>query len=210
MWIVALSAALVGFIHSLAPGHWLPVVLMAKARKWNMRQAIVGASIAALGHILIASGIGIAAHTLGAHFIAEKVEAWEPVAAFCLIVFGVSYSFISLFYHRKCHGHEHHGPVYKEGMLPYFFLFTVGLNPCVAVLPLFAASVGFGGLSLFVTIALFSVGALSASVGGSLLVSKGWLRLDHPLFEHYGETLTGFVVALMGAFLWFFPHTHDL
>ncbi|MBU6376414.1 MAG: hypothetical protein KGQ59_10490, partial [Bdellovibrionales bacterium] len=47
------SAAWVGFVHSLAPGHWLPVVLLAKARKWSPKKASAAALIAAFGHVMI-------------------------------------------------------------------------------------------------------------------------------------------------------------
>ena len=43
--ILALSAGFVGFIHSLSPGPWLPVVLMVKARKWHLAQAALAARL---------------------------------------------------------------------------------------------------------------------------------------------------------------------
>lgn len=56
--------------------------------------------------------------------------------------------------------------------------------------------------------AAFSIGVIVALLGGSLLVSRGLVKLDHPVFEHYGDVITGLGVAAMGLVLIFFPHTH--
>ena len=48
------------------------------------------------------------------------------------------------FNHSSCHGHTHHGPDPRRDLrvkkTPFLFLFTLGLSPCVAVLPVFAAA----------------------------------------------------------------------
>ena len=37
----------------------------------------------------------------------------------------------------------------------------------------------------------FSLGVAAALSGASLVVSAGALKLDHPIFEHFGDVLTG-------------------
>lgn len=209
MLAIALSAAFVGFIHSLSPGHWLPVVLIVKARRWGHFHAALASLIAASGHILVSVSLGIIASLVGNRFFEDHLHEVEENAGWILIAFGIFYALYSRRKHHDCHGHEHHGPKPpKSGKGAFVFLFSLGLSPCFAVLPVFATAVGFGNKSLALAMAAFSLGVITALMGGSLLVSRGLVKLDHPLFEHHGDTLAGAGVALMGIFLLVFPHAH--
>jgi len=211
MTAIAFSAFFVGFIHSLSPGHWLPVVLVVKARRWGMGHAAIAALTAASGHILVSVSLGVLAAILGNELFGDHLEVIEENAGWILISFGVIYAVYSKFKHQDCHGHEHHGPKPPpKAKGPYLFLFSLGLAPCFAVLPIFATAVGFGNTSLVMSMAAFSIGVVAALMGGSLLVSRKLVKLDHPLFEHHGDTLAGAGVALMGVFLLVFPHAHHV
>jgi hypothetical protein len=203
------SAAFVGFVHSLSPGHWLPVVLMVKARKWDTAQAAFGAVVAASGHIFVSISLGFVALFIGTRFFEPHLHEIEEHAGLILILFGVAYAIYSRYHHRHCHGHEHHGPDPRaSGKAPYVFLFSLGFSPCFAVLPVFGTAIGSGSAVLLGAMVAFAVGVLGALLGGSLLVSRGLVKLDHPVFEHYGDVITGLGVAAMGILLLVFPHTH--
>jgi len=210
MMLLALSAAFVGLVHSLAPGHWLPVVLMTKAKRWPTRTAIMGAIMAASGHVLVSVTLGILGVTLGAQLLMAHEENIEHYGGLGLVVFGLAYAVWSLLRHKSCHGHEHHGPVPtgKEKRGPFAFLFMLGFSPCVAVLPVFVAAAPLGIHVLISTMVAFAVGVIGALVGATLLVSYGVMRLDHPIFEHYGDVITGVGVAALGLALFLLPHMH--
>ncbi len=202
---VALSAGFVGLVHSLAPGHWLPVVLMAKARRWDLRQAVSGALVAAAGHIAISVVLAVGGIEIAAHLV-ESVEARvERYSGAALLVFGLAYSLWAFFRHSGCHGHTHHGPDPRRSRSPYLFLLSLGFSPCIAALPLFAAAAPGGAWAVAATMAAFAGGVLLALVGSTVLVSLGFMRLDHPVFEHYGDVITGLGVAAIGAFLFLHP-----
>src|SRR2546423_612091 len=110
MLILAFSAIFVGLVHSLAPGHWLPVVLMAKARKWPLRTALTGAVLAASGHVLLSIGLGLLSIWLELHYLAHYEAEIERYSGLALILFGLIYAGYSYFRHSHCHGHTHHGP----------------------------------------------------------------------------------------------------
>lgn len=209
--LLALSAAFVGLIHSLSPGHWLPVVLMVKARKWDLAHAAWAAVVAAAGHIFVSLGLGIVGAFVGKTLFAPQLHELEEHAGVILITFGLAYAVYSRFHHRHCHGHEHHGPdPRKKGKrAPYLFLFSLGFSPCFAVLPVFATAIGMGTAVLISCMIAFSIGVLLALVGGSLLVSHRLVKLDHPIFEHHGDLITGLGVAFMGVILTLFPHVHS-
>jgi len=203
MIIIAFSAAFVGLVHSLSPGHWLPVVLMAKSRKWSLKTAVLGAAVTASGHILLSIALGLLSIFIGAHFFSQYETEIEGYAGLGLGAFGLIYAGMAFFRHSHCHGHTHHGPDPRGKKAPFVFLFSLGFSPCVAVLPVFAAAAAEGSLATILTLISFSLGVLVSLVGSTLLVSRGFVKLDHPLFEHYGDVITGCGVAVMGLILFF-------
>ena len=206
MILLALSSAFVGLVHSLAPGHWLPVVLLAKGRRWPMKTALGGALVAALGHILLSISLGLISIYAGIHLFAEYEEQIERYAGIGLAIFGLAFAAQALFRHSSCHGHTHHGPDFPRKGKPFLFLFSLGLSPCIAVIPVFIAAASKGSFAMVLSFLSFSIGVLAAFVGSTLLVSLGLVKLDHPLFEHYGDVITGCGVALMGGALFLFSH----
>jgi ABC-type nickel/cobalt efflux system permease component RcnA len=217
MIILASSAALIGFVHSLAPGHWLPVVLLAKARKWSLQTALLGAAVAASGHILISNAIGAASIWVGSKFFASHADAienyGERYGSLLLILFGLAYAASAYFRHSHCHGHTHHGPdpgpalkgSKKKRKTPFVFLFSLGFSPCIAVLPVFATAAVKGAAAVLLAMVSFSVGVLLALMGSTVLASHGLAKIDHPIFEHYGDVLTGLGIFLMGVIFFFIP-----
>jgi nickel/cobalt exporter len=199
------SGAFVGLIHSLAPGHWLPVVLLTKARRWSHSSAIRGALTAASGHVLVSLTLGVVALVIGAK-LSEGHEAFiERFAGLGIATFGVGYAVMNWKRHSHCHGHEHHGPDPRGEKRPYRFLFLMGLSPCVAALPVFAAAAPMGVVAVAMTMLAFAAGVVAALLGATMLVTFSAVKLDHPIFEHHGDVLTGATVALMGLLVFLLP-----
>jgi nickel/cobalt exporter len=110
--IVALcaTAATLGFLHTLAgPDHYLPFVVMAKARGWTTRKTLALTALCGLGHVgssILIGAIGIA-FGLGV----AKIEIFEGVrgglAAWLFILFGLGYFLWGLRRGLKNRGHRH-------------------------------------------------------------------------------------------------------
>lgn len=204
MTVLVMSAAFVGLVHSLSPGHWLPVVMMTKARRWPVSTAMLGAFVAASGHIILSVALGLLASEVEAKVLMRQESNIERYSGLVLLAFGTIYAWVAYRRHGHCVGHSHHGPeVPKKTKGPFMFLFSVGFSPCVAALPVFAAAALHGSAPLFLSVAAFSVGVLAALMGATALVSLGMWKLDHPILEHYGDVITGVAVALLGVFFFF-------
>lgn len=206
MYLTLITAAFIGFMHSLAPGHWLPVVLMTKSRRWSLKNAFLGACVAASGHALVSITLGIVSLQLGAHLFTQWEHEIESYGGILVATFGLIYAVYSYFRHSHCHGHEHHGPR-PEKKTPYLFLFSIGLSPCVAVLPVFVAASPMGWGVVALSMIAFVLGVLASFAGATLLTIRGLVKLDHPLFEHYGDVITGLSLVIMGLLLFLFPHS---
>ena len=70
-----LSFAVFGFgsalLHALFPTHWLPFVLVGRAQGWALRRVLAVATVAATGHILFTTLVGLllrgAGQMMGGH-----------------------------------------------------------------------------------------------------------------------------------------------
>lgn len=221
--MIIFSGALIGFLHSMAPGHWLPIVLLAKVKKWTSPQIVLASLVASSGHILLSILLTFFGIGLGEKLIDSFEARLESYGGLLAIVFGLIYGGMALFMHRSCgHDHAHHGETPPGDSLPgepltsdskkskksapLMFLFSIGLSPCVAALPVFAAAAPRGHLVLVATMISFALGVMAALGGSAYLVSKGIMNLDHPWIEHHGDALTGGCVALIGLYLFLFPH----
>ncbi|MBL7714084.1 MAG: hypothetical protein JNL01_01370 [Bdellovibrionales bacterium] len=201
--ILLLSAITIGFIHSLSPAHWLPIVLLGKGRRWKPEGVAAASLVTGFSHIVVTSAIALLAVFLGEKILGTDLERFETYSGYGLIFFGVIYGGLAYWNHYRCHGHGHHGPDPKseKSKRPIGFLIAVGLAPCVAILPLLIAA-GLKGWASFTTSALaFSLGVFAALGFSTYAVSRGALKLDHPFLEHYGDVVTGVGVALTGLFV---------
>ena len=92
--ILAGTAALVGFGHTLCgPDHYLPFIVMGKARKWTLAKTMWITFLCGLGHVLSSVLLGLIGVAFG--LALGKLEAFEAyrgnLAAQALIIFGFTY-----------------------------------------------------------------------------------------------------------------------
>lgn len=207
MILIAISAGIVGFVHSLSPAHWFPIVLVAKTKKWGPYKIFLGTAVAACGHVLVSLFIIGLGGLIGFNYFIQNEKIIEQYSGLFLVVFGLIYTAISYLTHYRCFGHTHHGVTPTELSLknrePWWFLFGIGFSPCIAVLPLFIVAFPKGFFTLLLATVFFMLGVLTSMLSASFIVVKGIMKLDHPILEHHGDLLTGFFVAAMGVVLFF-------
>lgn len=110
--ILSLTAASLGFMHTLlGPDHYLPFVVLSKARKWSKIKTIWITILCGIGHVgssIIIGFIGIAAGVA-----LSKLEAFESfrgnIAGWLFIGFGLAYAVWGLrrALNNKPHTHAH-------------------------------------------------------------------------------------------------------
>jgi hypothetical protein len=62
-----------------------------------------------------------------------------------------------------------------------------------------------GPFAVLLAMAAFAAGVVASLAGSTAVASLGLMKLDHPIFEHHGDVITGAAVAAMGAILYIFP-----
>jgi hypothetical protein len=64
---VAATGFTVAFFHAAIPTHWLPFVLVSRARGWGRSKTLAVAAFAGMGHVLLTSLLGLAIAWFGFH-----------------------------------------------------------------------------------------------------------------------------------------------
>lgn len=110
IWVLAGTAATIGFVHTvIGPDHYLPFIVISRARQWPLGKTLFISFLCGLGHVLssvvlafIGIGLGIAVSQL------ERAEsARGNMAAWLLIGFGLAYAIWGLRRALRHRPHEH-------------------------------------------------------------------------------------------------------
>ena len=85
----------VGVVHTLlGPDHYLPFIMLAKARGWSRLRTVAVTSICGVGHIASSVVLGVIGIAFG--LAIGQIESMEsgrgPLAAWALVAFGVAYA----------------------------------------------------------------------------------------------------------------------
>ena len=223
MSLSLLAAAFgVGLVHTLlGPDHYLPFIMLAKARGWSRARTVVVTAACGVGHIassVLLGGLGIAFGLAIARV--ETLESGRgPIAAWALVAFGVAYALWGLRHalrkqrgleahvhgdgvHIHSHGLSSHGHDQQKvgantSFWALFIIFVLG--PCEPLIPLFALPASQGRWDVAaLTAVVFGIATLVSMVGATLAGYEGlkFVRLG-PL-ERWSHVVAGGVIAAAG------------
>jgi nickel/cobalt exporter len=191
--ILLWSAASIGFVHTiLGPDHYLPFIMIGKARKWSLYRTMGLTALCGVGHVLSSVIIGIIGIFIGIQL--QKLTWLEGIrgnlAAWGLIAFGLLYTIWGLrhyFKHKqkmKFSADDEPHSTATPWMLFIIFL----LGPCEPLIPLLMypaahqsalALVGVTTVFSIVTIGTMIIAVWAASLGLSQIKLKKLQPLSH-------------------------------
>ena len=220
------TAMATGLLHTLIPDHWLPFVLIGRARNWSVRTTLVVSGLAAAIHTAMSILLGGLALLVGVTAGQLVGQSLEQASGYLLIAFGVLYAFWAwrkgghfhpggaLFHPGpgdSCTGDEGHdhpqhlhyhaddGLIGGQSRLRGRTLaLIVGANPCVLLLPIMLAAARQGGAAVSVVILAYSVPTVALMMGLSALGVAGSRRIRLPAAARHLEAASGVLIALTG------------
>ncbi len=196
-----LSAIGVGFVHSLAPDHWLPFASLAQAQGWSRKKLLFITFLAGLGHVGSSFILGALGIVLG--FGLTHLEGIESIrgniAGLLLIGFGVAYALWGLKHVRDHHLHIHRGEVVTLWTVMAIFIF----GPCEPLIPLMFLAIQHGWMGIWLTTLAFSITTVFMVVAQSMLAFVGFNLLPRHALERWSHVLAGGIIALTGAAVMF-------
>lgn len=194
----------IAVIHSFAPDHWMPFVMIGKAQNWSRRKLSWVTMLAGFAHVgssVVLGSIGIIFGIAAIHL--QGVEAARgEVAVFLLIGFGLAYG-IWGFKHSKNH-HHHSFDLSTKKIITLWTMFAVFvLGPCEPLIPLMFLATGYGIGNIVLVAAVFASATLFMMVGQALLGFSGVQLIRREITEKYSHALAGGIIILTGVFLYF-------
>ncbi len=219
------AAASMGFIHTvLGPDHYLPFIVISRARRWPLARTLLISFLCGLGHVLSSVVLGFIGLALG--IAVSRLEGVESargsLAAWLLIIFGFTYFVWGLnrALKRKAHSHPHvhskgeeHDHVHshqadhyhlhgqkKETSLTPWILFTIFVfGPCEPLIPLIMYPAARHNIFGVVLVALaFGLATILTMLCLICLASWGLSFLSLGRLERYAHALAGAMIFISG------------
>jgi len=219
------AAATVGVGHTvLGPDHYVPFVVMAKARKWSVLRTGVITFLCGLGHVgssVVLGAVGIAAGAVLANIeLTESVRG--DIAAWLLTAFGLVYmvwgtrrairnrphahahvhadelAHVHEHVHDTEHAHPHEQPG-KKSITPWVLFTIFVLGPCEPLIPmLMYPAAAESAWSVALVAGVFAVATISTMLVMSLVFSFALNRIPTGRFERYTHAMAGAAIFLCG------------
>ncbi|RMF67458.1 MAG: hypothetical protein D6743_04895 [Calditrichaeota bacterium] len=193
--VLLVSTVSIGFLHALAPDHWVPFVSIGRAQNWSRFKLVWITFLSGIGHV--GSSIVIGAVGLALGFGLTRVTSIESqrgeVAGLLLIGFGLAYAVWGLKHFR----HHHHLDS-RRAVTIWTLVAVFVLGPCEPLIPLMFVSAAHGWRAVVLTSVLFSVVTIMMMVGQTLLAFTGLEMVHLHKLEHYSHAAAGLVIALTG------------
>ena len=227
--ILCWTAATIGLVHTLlGPDHYLPFIVMNRARKWSATKTAWITFACGLGHVLSSVVLGLIGIACGVAVM--KLQAFESfrgnLAAWALIGFGFAYMGWGIqrgirnrphtHLHLKdqgapAHSHTHdgehkhpHQPAQKANITPWILFTIFVLGPCEPLIPLLmypAARHSLYGTVLVATV--FSVVTICTMLAIVMAASWGISFARLGKLERWTHALAGGAICLSGVAIQF-------
>ena len=218
------TAASIGLVHTaLGPDHYLPFIMMGRARRWSLAKTAWITFLCGLGHVLSSVLLGLTGVLLGIQVM--KLEVFEAfrgsIAAWLLIGFGFAYFLWGIRRailnrpHRHVHSHgdagkhenEHthlsdHAHVHDEkktNMTPWILFTIFVFRPCEPLIPLLMYPAAEKSvLGTILVAAVFSVVTIGTMLTIVLLSSWGVAFVKLGRMERYTHAVAGATICASG------------
>lgn len=195
----------IGVVHTLAgPDHYLPFIMISKARGWRLSKTLGVTLICGLGHVLSSVALGLIGVLMGTALTRlTHIEGVRGnIAAYALIAFGLVYFVWGLRKAIKNRTHSHSDVAKGDknnGWVIWSLMVVFVLGPCEALIPLLMypaaqeswagalqVSLLFSGATIFTMISV-----VAASWFGLGQLNSGWLH-------RYMHAIAGFTIFSSG------------
>lgn len=229
--VLYLTAASIGFIHTLlGPDHYVPFIVISKARKWSLTKTNFITFLCGLAHVGSSVLIGFIGIMLGV--AVNKLTPFEStrgsIAAWLMIVFGLVYFIWGLrkaikqkehthkhvhsddmvHVHKHSHFNEHSHIHEKKSVkeLTPWFLFTIFIfGPCEPFIPivLYPAAQNniFDVLIVTIIFSAVTIGTMMSIITLSVIGIKSLPKLNVERFMHAIAGATIFICGVGIEFL---------
>ncbi len=220
-----ITAATLGFLHTVfGPDHYLPFIVMSKARKWSLLKTASLTFVCGLGHILSSVLIGIVGIIFGIGVL--RLEALEGLrgnlAGWVLIIFGFTYLTWGLRMAKKQRPHKHlhdhmehkdHSHIHthteehahahlkkgKSNITPWVLFTIFVFGPCEPLIPILMYPAAKNSIVGVVGVSLvFGIVTIVTMLSIVMISAFGVNLIPLGRLERYTHVLAGGTICLCG------------
>ena len=222
--ILLIAAASAGFIHTLlGPDHYVPFIILSKARQWSLKKTLFTTIYCGLGHVASSIVIGFAGIALG--YGISQIEGVESIrgslSGWAFFVFGFAYMAWGIFKAVKNkphthvhlhedgppHAHEHthhteHVHVHSKKsktLTPWVLFIIFVLGPCEILIPLVMVPAANHDTNGIIAISLlFSVVTVLTMCAAVTIGYYGLKILPTVKIDRFMHAIAGATICLSG------------
>jgi nickel/cobalt exporter len=222
--LLSATAVSIGFIHTiLGPDHYLPFIVLSKARNWSTRKTMLITFLCGVGHVagsVILGLIGIAVGISVSRLV--SVESFRGnIAGMLFIAFGLVYMIISIrnLVRKKHHSHAHfhvdgnkhdhehdhfreHTHIHEKETVnttPWILFLIFVFGPCEPLIPILMYPAARNNIHGAVVVSLlFSIVTIATMMSVVLTFKLGLNKINLKPLEKYNHVIAGAVIFVSG------------
>lgn len=204
------GSLLLSLVHASIPSHWLPLIAISKAEKWNDKETLTITAITGFSHTISTVIIGIIVGLVGYKLSASYHLITNFVAPVILITLGLVYFILEYRHSLIKTSHQHHHInvdqiIKRKNKRSIVLTLSIAMffSPCLEIEVYYftASRLGWVGIGIVSTVYFFVT-----VLGMMFLVyyaSKGVKKLQWHFIEHHDKLISGIVLVLVGLLAFF-------
>jgi putative Mn2+ efflux pump MntP len=200
MWQLLLGSILLSLVHAAIPNHWLPIVAIGKAEKWNQREILLVAGISGFFHTLSTVLVGITIGIIGIKLSQQYAFIAEKLAPIMLIGFGIIYILIDIFRHHR-HNHGEASVQFKnrsKWAIIISLAIAMFLSPCLEIEAFYFQASVWGWTGILIVSLVYVLITVSGMILLTFLGTKGIQAINSHFLDHHERLLSGIILVIVG------------
>ena len=222
--LLLVSSAFLGFIHTLlGPDHYLPFIVLSKARRWSMPKTLWITFISGVGHVGGSVVLGVLGIVLGVSL--SSLEAIESLrgnlVGWIIIAFGIVYTLYGIkkylnnggrftFFHflipkkiRKLQHITHYDSINNKEdntkLTPWVLFLIFVFGPCEVLIPmLIFPAAQFNVFGIVAVSLVFGIATISTMLLSVYLGYKGATLIKFKNDKKFFHIIAGVVIVFSG------------
>ena len=219
--ILMATAATIAFVHTVfGPDHYLPFIVLSRARGWSIVKTIWITLLCGIGHV--GSSIVLGAIGIGAGIGVSKLIGIESyrgnIAAWAFLAFGLVYTVWGIrrailnkphkHYHTHTngtiHAHDHthqnnYDHLHGKNMTPWILFIIFVLGPCEPLIPILMYPAAQRSTWGIIQVSLiFSTITILTMIVLVVLATYGLKMVTFGRLERYTHAIAGATICLSG------------
>jgi sulfite exporter TauE/SafE len=227
LYLLYASAASLGFVHTiLGPDHYLPFIVLSKARNWSSNKTMWITFVSGIGHVGSSVIIGIIGIALGISLNKlEYIEAFRgEIVGWMLFAFGIAYTIYGIYKYMKSSHHFHlpdfllpknirglqHLPTedQKEDntkLTPWILFLIFVFGPCEVLIPLLIfPAYQNSTFGMFTVALIFGIATIATMMLTVFIGHKGTALVKFKKQERFLHLFAGVLILVSASGILFF------